>query len=254
MESGLSLSYDNERPDPITFSLLNTESSGNYFEPGTFDSLDAALKYCAWSVLALGGMLIVGIVPLRGWSKFAAIGQDATDALPVLYAAAALLVVSGAAAVWTLAKARPQWAMTSLAAGTFAFWASMFTFLYHTDAHFSAEKLVENLTNDTKPFFPHLPVYSVGQFDQSLPFYLGRPVTLVDTRSELGDGIDAEPHKALATMEQFQRVWRSASNQAFSVMSPAQYRNFEQEGLPMVKVAEDKRLVVVSRMLGVKAK
>lgn len=215
---------------------------------------DAALKYCAGSVLALGVLMLVGIVQLPGWSKFAVIGQDATDALPVLYVAAALLLVSGAAAVWTLGKARPQWAMTSLAAGTFAFWACMFAFLQHADAHFSSEKLIENLTNDTKPFFPHLPIYSVGQFDHSLPFYLGRPVTLVDMRGELGHGIDAEPHKALETMEQFQQVWRSTAGQAFSVMSPAQYRNFEQEGLPMVKMAEDKRLVVVSRLPSVNAK
>ena len=215
---------------------------------------DAALKYCAWSVMALGVLLIVGIMQLLGWSKFAAIGQDAIDALPFLYVAAALLLVSGAGAVRTLAKSRPRWAMTSLAAGTFAFWACMFAFLHHTDSHFSSEKLIEDLTNDTKPFFPHLPVYSVGQFDHSLPFYLGRPVTLVDTRGELGHGIDAEPHKALQSVEQFQRVWHSTVGQAFSVMSPAQYLNFERAGLPMVKMAEDKRLVVVSRLAGVNAK
>lgn len=206
-----------------------------------------ALKVCAWSAIAFGALLWFGVTYLPAWQKFQVIGPDAVGAIPILFIATAILSASGVCAILAVAKRKPLWAMICLAAGTFAFFGGIFGFLHRTDAHFSSERLIEDLTNDTKPFQVHAPMFSVGQFDHSLPFYLGRPLTLVATRGELAPGIDAEPHKAIASITQFKKIWIDMSGQAFAVMSPAQYQDFLGVSLPMVKLAEDRRLIVVSR-------
>ena len=46
------------------------------------------------------------------------------------------------------------------------------------------------------PFAADAPFYQIEMYDQTVPFYLERPTTLVDYRDELALGIDAEPGKA----------------------------------------------------------
>jgi hypothetical protein len=71
---------------------------------------------------------------------------------------------------------------------------------------------------------------------------------LVNVRGELAPGIDAEPQKAIATTEQFKQIWMSRGEQAFAVMTPLQFAEFAQQGLPMSLIASDRRLVVVTRL------
>ena len=42
---------------------------------------------------------------------------------------------------------------------------------------------------------PAAPVFQVGTYDQTFPFYLGRTTTVVEFRDELALGLDAEPQK-----------------------------------------------------------
>lgn len=127
------------------------------------DSQDTEIKACAWSAIAFGALLSFGLTLLPAWRKFQDIGTDAVGAIPILFTASVLLGASGVCALLAVAKKKPLWAMICLAAGTFAFFGGIFGFLHHTDAHFSSERLIEGLTNDTKPFHIHAPVFSVGQ-------------------------------------------------------------------------------------------
>jgi hypothetical protein len=119
--------------------------------------------------------------------------------------------------------------------------------MHEVDENYSSERLIEELTNDTKPFYPDAPFYSVAHFDHSVPFYLGRTLTLVETRGELGPGIDAEPHKVIPTIAKFAAVWHATSGMAFALMPFRTYEDLQRSGLPMHVVIRDKRLVVVSR-------
>jgi 4-amino-4-deoxy-L-arabinose transferase-like glycosyltransferase len=90
------------------------------------------------------------------------------------------------------------------------------------------------------------PFFSVGTFGHSLPFALERPVTLVACRGELELGIDAEPDKAIATLEKFSETW-TALDEAFAVMPRPIYDELNRAGLPMNVVLEDPMRVFVRR-------
>ena len=91
---------------------------------------------------------------------------------------------------------------------------------------------------------PELPFYSVGFYEQTLPFYIKRTVTLVAHQDELEFGIAQEPGKFIATVEEFQRRWR-ADREALAIMQPERYRELAAAGLPMTLIAQDTRRVIV---------
>jgi 4-amino-4-deoxy-L-arabinose transferase-like glycosyltransferase len=96
------------------------------------------------------------------------------------------------------------------------------------------------------PLAPDLPFFQVRMYDQTAPFYLRRTTTLVDFRDELALGIDAEPHKAHATVADWQSAW-SALDQGYALMSPAEAARLAALGVPMRELARDSRRVLVSR-------
>jgi len=93
---------------------------------------------------------------------------------------------------------------------------------------------------------PGTTLYSVRTYDQSLPFYLGRTMTLVDSRGELDFGLRLEPQKTLTTLEAFESRWR-AESAAVAVMEPDTYALLQRESLPMVLRARDPQRLLVSR-------
>lgn len=72
-------------------------------------------------------------------------------------------------------------------------------------------------------------------------------MTLVDTRGELGPGIDAEPDKAISSLTRFEELWRAQEGQAYAILRPDTLAYFRQRGLPMTELTSDKRLVIVGR-------
>lgn len=91
-----------------------------------------------------------------------------------------------------------------------------------------------------------IPFYSVNTYDQTLPFYLKRTVTMVSYMDELGFGIAQEPEKFLPDYPSFDRAWRAAP-QALALMAPRDYLEYRTLGLPMRVIAEDPRRVIVSK-------
>jgi 4-amino-4-deoxy-L-arabinose transferase-like glycosyltransferase len=208
------------------------------------------LRWSALTLTALGAVLFAASTQLGRWSKFADIGADGAAALPVVYAATASLLVGGLLALFLLRRSQALWSVVVLVTSSFAFWMFSFVFLHAVDTAFSSERLIESLADDTRPFDRDHEFYSVGQFDHSLPFYLGRTVTLVDHTGELKTGLRAEPGKAIDTVAEFMTIWRRSKEQAYAVMRPRQYEDFVRAELPMKVVTRDRRLVVVSRLPG----
>jgi len=110
----------------------------------------------------------------------------------------------------------------------------------------SAYQILEDAqrANDGK-LDPAFPVYQVRSYDQTLPFYLGRPTPLVDYRDEMGPGLDAEPGKGFN-----EAAWIDAWNaapQAYALMPAAVASELAAKQVPMRELARDPRRVFVAR-------
>lgn len=102
-----------------------------------------------------------------------------------------------------------------------------------------------HIARQIKPYLkPGIPFYSIGMYDQTLPFYLKRTFTLVGYQGELAFGIAQEPRKYLPDVAAFKRAW-SVQPYALAIMPPDVYQKIEREGLPMQLIARDTRRVVV---------
>jgi 4-amino-4-deoxy-L-arabinose transferase-like glycosyltransferase len=90
------------------------------------------------------------------------------------------------------------------------------------------------------------PFYTVGTYDQSLTFYLGRPVTLVAYRGELDYGLQRSPAAEIGDIADFVRLWNS-DKRAFAVMEKKMCEDLKQRGVPMRVLADTVNLVLVTR-------
>ncbi|MFZ2853249.1 MAG: glycosyltransferase family 39 protein [Rhodocyclaceae bacterium] len=104
-----------------------------------------------------------------------------------------------------------------------------------------------DLALEVKPLLvPGVPFYSVNMYEQTLPFYLQRTLTLVAYRDELSFGLDQEPQLGIPEIAEFAVRWR-AGGDAFAVMKHDMYNELKASGLPMTPVAQDPRRIVVRK-------
>lgn len=93
---------------------------------------------------------------------------------------------------------------------------------------------------------PGRPFYSILIYEQTLPFYLQRTMTLVQYRGEMAFGLDQEPRKGLATVDAFKQRWQ-ADAEAYAIMTFDEFDRLRMEGLPMEELARDRRYVIVQK-------
>ena len=86
--------------------------------------------------------------------------------------------------------------------------------------------------------------YCVDDYQQSIPFYLQRPCTLVGYRGELDFGLQQEPRRWLADLGQFADHWRLEGS-ALAVVRSNSYAKLLQMGLPMRVIYTAPSLVAV---------
>jgi 4-amino-4-deoxy-L-arabinose transferase-like glycosyltransferase len=98
----------------------------------------------------------------------------------------------------------------------------------------------------SRAIMPGTPIFAVRTYDQTLPFYLGRTMTLVDSRGELDFGLTLEPQKTLDSLEAFVPRWLREPD-ALAVMEPDTYALLQRQGLPMVVRANAPGRLIVSR-------
>ena len=93
---------------------------------------------------------------------------------------------------------------------------------------------------------PATRLYSVNHYDQTVPFYIGRTVTLVNYHDEFELGEKAEPWKVIADTGKFAQDWLRPGD-AMAIMQPGTYDQFRRQGLPMQVLHEDPRRVLVRK-------
>jgi len=93
---------------------------------------------------------------------------------------------------------------------------------------------------------PTAPVYTVDDFDWTLPFYLGHPVIPVKYTGELEFGLRLAPDRGIATLDGFESRWR-ADDKGYALIRLEQLPAFSARDLPMRILARDFDHALVSR-------
>jgi 4-amino-4-deoxy-L-arabinose transferase-like glycosyltransferase len=111
----------------------------------------------------------------------------------------------------------------------------------------SAAGLAAALTAESSPGYDAgAPIFQVHMYDQTLPFYLRRPTTVVAFRDELALGLDAEPARGIATIAEWEERWRTLP-QAYAVMAPDTLDELAADGVPYRVVAREPRRMLIAR-------
>jgi len=208
-----------------------------------------ALKIAAilFALLGLTGLLFV--------NKAAGLGSNAFE-IPLyqgyaawLYVAAGLTLLGGLAAWYAAGKGNvgKDWALILLASAGFI--AGQVAFLGHDpwgkyiagSAHIPAVKA--ELTK------PDTPLYAVGRYEQALPFYLERTLTLVEFPDEMEFGLKQQPELWIPDRADFVARWRAHNQRgeaAVAIVRTDIYKEFQQQNLPMRVIGEDPRRVIIA--------
>jgi len=102
-----------------------------------------------------------------------------------------------------------------------------------------ARKLRPMIRSDT-------PLFAVNYYDQTLPFYMKRTVTLVDYVSEFDLGERQEPQKWVHDLPAFGRLWRELP-QGVAVTDPESFASLQKLEVPMQVIDRTPRRIVVRK-------
>src|SRR5258706_1200880 len=102
-----------------------------------------------------------------------------------------------------------------------------------------------HLARQLQPYLkPGAPFYSVRTYEQTLPFYIDRTVTLVDYQDEMAYGLQQEPRLWVPKLAEFMARWR-VDEYALAVMSLQVFAELQHAQLPMQLIARDTERVFV---------
>jgi len=206
--------------------------------------------------LAAGAWILLGLTILF---YSALVGRIADARTPTLvYANLYPFLVAGLAAAgvgYSLSallfrragEARRSWGVIGLSLATMVTLQLIFSANDAFRVTRSAADLVTVLENETSPPYDHsAPVFQIGMYDQTLPYYLRRTSTLVAYRDELSLGLDAEPQKGIPREDDWVAVWRSLP-QGYALLGQDTLDKLAARGLPYRVVARDPRRVLIAR-------
>jgi 4-amino-4-deoxy-L-arabinose transferase-like glycosyltransferase len=207
---------------------------------------ERARRAPAVACVALGAVLglLAAVLPTvsaqRTWPEF-----DPGYAIWLL-AAALTLAAAGFAALRFFGGGREEVSLAVVGLGSLLAVQLALSGTHLLDERYSSERLVESVVGEKLQFPREPPFYSVAIFDQSVPFYLGRPVTLVGYKDELAPGIATEPDKYVESVGEFVGLWQE-HGEAYAIMTPQLYEKLKEQGLPGRILVRDARRVIVAR-------
>jgi 4-amino-4-deoxy-L-arabinose transferase-like glycosyltransferase len=157
-----------------------------------------------------------------------------------------------AAALWAAGAVLSLWAMRKGKVDAAIIGLALSVTLAHHIALAGAEKFVPGkssalLAQQIRPYLSESTrIYTVEIYPQSLPFYLGRTVTLVNFRGELDFGLKRAPQKSIPSVEGFREAWGNERD-AIAVMSKTRYDALATSGMPMMLIGQDAKTIAVRR-------
>jgi 4-amino-4-deoxy-L-arabinose transferase-like glycosyltransferase len=163
---------------------------------------------------------------------------------PALLAMSALLLAAALIAGLLVRLRRSLAALAALCAAWFVATALLTAGAVAAQSFFSAKDAAELLGRVARPGDP---VFAVQTYEQSLPFYLRRTVTLADYRDEFALGLSQDPALGLATLEDFARRWTSLE-EGYAILPLWTRDRLANQGVPLREIGRfPNRTVVISR-------
>ncbi len=193
---------------------------------------------------AVAGVALMALAPLV--TRFAThdTPADVLEAMaPGIAAGGALVLGAATLAHRVLGQGRALAGIVLLATGTVL---GSLAVLDGHDEH-AAIKSSRDVAAVLRPLLSaDTPVFSVAMYDQTLPFYLDRNVTLVAWTDEFAFGQGRDPARWLPTVDEFALRWRALDEGAAMIRANV-WASLSASGLPMHVVYRDARRVVVLR-------
>ena len=113
--------------------------------------------------------------------------------------------------------------------------------------HISPLQSAANLAQSIRYFLkPETRLYSVENYEQSLPFYLKRTLTLVNYVDEFELGETSEPDKWIKRLEDFPPSW-NAPGPAIAIIQPDQVEKMKNLGLSFEIIHQDPRRIAIQK-------
>jgi 4-amino-4-deoxy-L-arabinose transferase-like glycosyltransferase len=212
---------------------------------GRYLQLAPERRLALWSGLTIPVALILVVVAYR-------VPDSAKDAWTrALYeaampwaVAAALILLAGAIVTTLLMLRRKRWPALAVAA-----FAAILLIDCGEEAYEEltprqsgvgvAEKMKAQMKPGTR-------LYSVGHYEQTVPFYLQRTLQLFDYEDEFEVGQKAEAKFAKRDLHEFPPEWQRPGD-ALAIMLPLVYEKMKAQGLPMVVLHADPKRVLVRK-------
>ena len=198
----------------------------------------------AWQLAPVGALAVAGLIATPYTVRLASAGIPAElylAQMPWLYAASATLLIGMLAAILYAWRDKLTPAVIACA----------FTGLVTTQLMVMSEdglSPAHSTYHLAKALTPHLhpdaPFYSVRTYEQTLPFYIKRTVTLVEYQDEMAYGLRQEPRLWVPTLGEFVQLWR-VHDYALAVMSLEVFDELQRASLPMQLIARDTERVFV---------
>ncbi len=195
---------------------------------------DAEPKKLAWLslptvLLALGGAL-------AAWKTYTA---NAT-----LLIAGLLIWALAVLIAFTMFRSRKKWwaiaTMTVATVMMMGFTARGFDAIAPKKLSYAvAAAIKQHLTPETR-------LYAIKIYDQSLPFYLKRTLTLVDYVDEFEMGQKAEPAKHIASIKDLPAAW-SMAGPAIAIIQPDAVNDLKTMGINFEIIYQDARRIAIKK-------
>ncbi|MBZ0248514.1 MAG: glycosyltransferase family 39 protein [Burkholderiales bacterium] len=164
-------------------------------------------------------------------------------ARPWILSGLAVLAVALAAAALKLRAGRKAGALAAIVAASLLFIDFVEDGYERLAPRQSGFQVAETIRREAPP---EARVYSVGLYDQTVPFYLGRTVTLVAYVDEFEMGLRLEPGRAIPTLEAFAADWVRPGG-AVAIIHPDTYETLSTRGLAMTLLHRDERRILVRK-------
>ncbi|MBV8635081.1 MAG: glycosyltransferase family 39 protein, partial [Burkholderiaceae bacterium] len=196
------------------------------------------------ALIAVAGFAVVPRLAHFGHEPQEIVGYAATQ--PWVIAACAIMLAASLC-VFRLTKTKhaelATMATLALATGGF-FFGQLVILGTETYGQYRAGYLLVPAIN--AELTPQTTIYTIGTYEQSLPFYLRHTmVTVGETNDELDFGRAQEPQLGLKDIDAFIPHWNEAQK-AIAIMRPMDYEELQRRGVRMRMIVQDPRRVVVA--------
>jgi len=205
------------------------------------------MRRLSWQILPIAPLMLYGVY--AAWQAPAArarydYSRQLYDEMSVWLMVAAGVIALSIVIAFALLRYQRRWlAVLALSIGTLI-GVELIERGYEKisplqSGHDVANIIRAKLTPDTR-------LYAVQTYDQSLPFYLQRTFTLVDYVDEFEMGQKREPHKYIASINDFPAAWNKPGD-SIALISPNDTDKFRKLGLQFDVIYQDPRRAVIMK-------